>query len=435
MNPLVRDFKRHYHKTKEVYSALAQSGNFGFQAKSDGMSITASCKTPDPVGTVRFAVLMRRFLMPEDGLHYKKVWAGLQEDNQHNLPAEMVEGINSLIRKVEAGYGKITINSEEFSPRKIYETVSDGGYFSDDERAAEFLRNISRVPMVGPLLLHQFYEYMLGCFSIASALFDAILISEQQAEPTEVPIKNLCIYCLKSDGSFSSEEHIVAESLGNYDTVLPKGYVCDECNNGVLSLLDEALIKFEPIAWLRVYFVPYTKAGKLPEANFHNFSIAKTGPRQITIKPKDKTGHIKTVEQLGDDLYRYNMSFKGKKLNWALIGRTLFKIGLGMVAMKQGREYACSTRFDAARDFIRGKTNIRNKMLVRTKSQPHPSVQVVYLDQPEGTPFFIDFFGLAFMFNLEMTPEVVLQEDLVNLNFKLVSLERPEASRTRASST
>src|SRR2546428_8977413 len=245
MNFLVRDFKRHYHKVKEVYSDLAQTGNFGFQAKSDGTSITARCETPDPLETVRFTMLMRRFLSPEDSLYYEHVWAALQENNQHSLSAEMVEGINSVIKRVEAGYGKITINSEEYSPRKIYETVSDGGYFSDDERAAEFLRNISRVPMVGPLLLHQFYEYMLGCFSIASALFDAILISERQAEHAALPVENLCIYCLKSDGSFLSEEHIVAESLGNYDTVLPKGYVCDECNNGVLSLLDEALIKFE----------------------------------------------------------------------------------------------------------------------------------------------------------------------------------------------
>lgn len=187
MNLFIRDFKRHYHKVKEVYSALAQTGNFGFHAKSDGTSITASCETPDPVETVRFAILMRRFLMPEDSLHYKKLWTALQEDNQHSLAAEIVEGINSLIGKVETGNGKITINSEEFSPRKIYETVSGAGYFSDDEKAAEFLRNVSRVPMVGPLLLHQFYEYMLGCFSIASALFDAILILERQAEPAALP--------------------------------------------------------------------------------------------------------------------------------------------------------------------------------------------------------------------------------------------------------
>jgi hypothetical protein len=268
---------------------------------------------------------------------------------------------------------------------------------------------------------------MLGGFSIASALFDAVLIIEGQ-EPVDSDNDNLCVFCLTTDGSFSSEEHIVSESLGNYDTVLPKGDVCDACNNGTISELDSALIAFGPIAWLRVYFVPYTKAGKLPAANFQNFSIAKTGPRQITIRPKDKSGEIKTIEQFGDDLYRYNLMWKGKRFDWKLIARALFKIALGMVALKQGKRHACSAKFNTARDFINGKIDINNNMLVRMKCQPHSEMRVVYLDAPEGTPVFIDLFGMAFIFNLEETPAIVLEEDMANLNFELVSLNPPKAS-------
>lgn len=40
-----------------------------------------------------------------------------------------------------------------------------------------------------------------------------------------------CIFCKSgSDGSVS-REHILPESLGNRDHVLPKGWVCDKCNN------------------------------------------------------------------------------------------------------------------------------------------------------------------------------------------------------------
>jgi hypothetical protein len=40
-----------------------------------------------------------------------------------------------------------------------------------------------------------------------------------------------CIFC-KSDSSTSrSIEHIIPESLGNTDHVLPVGIVCDSCNN------------------------------------------------------------------------------------------------------------------------------------------------------------------------------------------------------------
>jgi hypothetical protein len=67
-------------------------------------------------------------------------------------------------------------------------------------------------------------------------------------------------------------------------------------------------------------------------------------------------------------------------------------------------------------------------MLVRTTAQPNPTVQVVYLDQTLGTPFFVDLLGMAFMFNLEAEPEIVLQDDIARLGFELVSLESPIVS-------
>jgi hypothetical protein len=65
-------------------------------------------------------------------------------------------------------------------------------------------------------------------------------------------IEPKCIYCLQITGSFESEEHIFPESLGNKDLILGRGYVCDRCNNGILAVLDNALMKFEPIAFLQV---------------------------------------------------------------------------------------------------------------------------------------------------------------------------------------
>ncbi len=40
-----------------------------------------------------------------------------------------------------------------------------------------------------------------------------------------------CIFCHKDSTASKSVEHIIPESLGNKDHFLPKGYVCDECNN------------------------------------------------------------------------------------------------------------------------------------------------------------------------------------------------------------
>jgi hypothetical protein len=40
-----------------------------------------------------------------------------------------------------------------------------------------------------------------------------------------------CIFCKKPSGGCISVEHIIPESLGNVDHVLPRGWVCDTCNN------------------------------------------------------------------------------------------------------------------------------------------------------------------------------------------------------------
>jgi HNH endonuclease len=40
-----------------------------------------------------------------------------------------------------------------------------------------------------------------------------------------------CIFCKSSTIGCRSEEHIIPESLGNVEHVLPPGWVCDDCNN------------------------------------------------------------------------------------------------------------------------------------------------------------------------------------------------------------
>ena len=40
-----------------------------------------------------------------------------------------------------------------------------------------------------------------------------------------------CIFCKKDSSNSKSVEHIIPESLGNKSHILPKGIVCDSCNN------------------------------------------------------------------------------------------------------------------------------------------------------------------------------------------------------------
>ena len=40
-----------------------------------------------------------------------------------------------------------------------------------------------------------------------------------------------CLFCKQDSSNTKSVEHIIPESLGNKTLILPRGYVCDKCNN------------------------------------------------------------------------------------------------------------------------------------------------------------------------------------------------------------
>jgi hypothetical protein len=90
---------------------------------------------------------------------------------------------------------------------------------------------------------------------------------------------SVCLYCKRSDRHFGSVEHVIPESLGNQGLsgkpaiVLPRGVVCDTCNHGKLSNLDDALINFTPISLLRTLYGVRSKTGKLPSSKLGNASL------------------------------------------------------------------------------------------------------------------------------------------------------------------
>lgn len=73
-----------------------------------------------------------------------------------------------------------------------------------------------------------------------------------------------CIFC-KSDSSTSkSKEHIIPESLGNKEHILPPGIVCDSCNNYFALKLEKPLLESEYFVHTRHRNDVSNKKGRLP---------------------------------------------------------------------------------------------------------------------------------------------------------------------------
>lgn len=423
MHSLFRTFKRHYHKTTKAYSKLSNSGSYNLEIKFENKNLRAKHTTPDETNTVSFVVLMSRFLSPSSPIFYKNVWNVLQQQFAEKLLDETVSEIETSIRYLNKGPIKIKINEEILTAERIYQILSDGEYFARYEEPKNYLNSLRGMPVVGPLFWSQFHQYTLDGLVLISKIFDIVLQMEQTEKYKSLypvlsaPMKR-CLYCLDSTGTFTSEEHVFPESLGNDELVLPKGYVCDKCNNGILATLDNYLLSFEPIALLQVYFVPYTKQGKLPEANFQNMTIKKTHPLHIKVTAKDKTGNPKNRRSLGDGWQSFNLQVKGKTFNPKQVARAYYKIALGMVAFDRGFEQAYDTKYDAARHFILNNQDFPNKLIMRTVCQPTPQVQVTaHHNLLEGTAFAINIYGLVCILNLETKPVLELTEELSELKF------------------
>jgi hypothetical protein len=325
---------------------------------------------------------------------------------------------------MKRGQIQFKINDKILNSEDTYNLISEGGYFNDSKEFRQKLAELSNIAMVKPVFWHQFFAFTLDGFYLVSMLFDVIKLIEKNQENKLFNRETLnhCIYCLEKSAPFNSVEHIIPEALGNEDLILPRGYVCDRCNNGVLAQLDNFLLDFEPISFLRVIYSPYTKAGKLPNASYQNISIRKTDPRNVVLTAKDKSGWLENLNEMDDGQISFSINIKGKKFDPKMIGRALYKIALGMVAYDQGAEVACDPKFDTARAFILKGQNFQNNLLILGNSKPKPEITVEHLDLPEGTPFLIDMFGISFLLNLQPGPSTELSEDLDRAGFKAFPL-------------
>jgi hypothetical protein len=215
-----------------------------------------------------------------------------------------------------------------------------------------------------------------------------------------------CIYCKTGDGAFKSEEHIVPESLVGDEIVLPMGMVCDACNSGVLSDLDNYLQNSPLLSLHRVLYGPaLTKQRKGPTANYQNAFLSRPGDSHIQLHPKDRTGRIRDFEELPDGTSRFSISL-GRHFDHVKFGRALQKIGLGFLALKKGRGTALDGRFDAARHFILRGGAFPNSWMLALSGPPAPGGSLTFWDGGPIALFVLEVSGVRMGFPLEPKPRL-----------------------------
>src|ERR1041384_2070361 len=126
MIPLIRSFKRHYHRVKGWAKRMYSTGSFSFEMKFTPDEGQAKSKTPDDTETIRFVNLMRRFLNSKDALFYSNVWNFLLETFPDEIPLKTIESAEKFIERMKSGLGQIVYNDEILTAERIYHLIAEG---------------------------------------------------------------------------------------------------------------------------------------------------------------------------------------------------------------------------------------------------------------------------------------------------------------------
>jgi hypothetical protein len=398
---VLRSFKRSAFLLKKAAEAAAASDSLCFQLSfTQGEAATGLFS--ENVELVRLATLLRPFMNPNSAIEFRGVWSRLAETGL--IDESTRHGIDALIEWAETSPVQVVLNGEEITARDLYFTYGDGEFFSCTPEAEKTLKELTFGPMeeMVPFL---YYSACMTFSQLVLAILEAVRLVERIRPTCEAHAgpEPQCIYCLTSDGDFTSEEHVIPESLGNDELIL-RGAVCDVCNNK-LSVLEQSLMDFEPVAFLRVLNVPYTKKGKFPRADFRDCTIEKVKPREIVFASKTKRDIFVHEQDAPPGMIRFTTQMHSRRPFDPLpIGRALFKIGLGLVAYDSGVECACDARYDVARGFIAGGNGMPNHLIMETSVVPNHSLSTAWQVIGPATPVTLDIYGLRLHLNLDATP-------------------------------
>lgn len=222
------------------------------------------------------------------------------------------------------------------------------------------------------------------------------------------------------DGPWRSVEHVLPESLGNTELILPRGVVCDGCNNGRLAPLDEALVQFEPIAMLRtVLFVP-RKNGKLPTVRFSNAHLTAREDNTLLIDNQtNKRAMTGGPRKSQLDLVGRQVTPKRTRV----LVRALYKAALELVWLDHRDRLAMAPLMDPVRRMVLGEEEFSG-YLAMTKRGGEPrressfTYQFVDIDGSTTLALCAELFGLQLF--TDTHHRTVRDPDAVREEFNLV---------------
>lgn len=113
-----------------------------------------------------------------------------------------------------------------------------------------------------------------------------------------------CLFCKAPTDSSKSVEHVIPEAFGSKKIILPKGIVCDKCNNYFSRKIEGPLLAHPSFRNIRAWHQVRTKRGNMPSVQ------GIIGGTDIKINMKlDEEGELKIQFEKDSDAKKYGTDF------------------------------------------------------------------------------------------------------------------------------
>jgi HNH endonuclease len=238
-----------------------------------------------------------------------------------------------------------------------------------------------------------------------------------------------CLFCRKSDGVFISREHVFPEALGNTEIILQPGVVCDHCNNGTLSSLDQSVCDFMPVKLKRTVFGVPSKAGRIPKCSFSEGTVehvpgAGGADPTLILNPSSRRDIVREIERSPDGRVTLEWNASGGDRTTpryaSKLSRALLKAALECAWLEHG-EMILEPRFDHVREAVLGQP--RDGFLAIGKKINSDSLQMTlgfalrpHEDDTWGMLVWADYYGVSILTDSRLPrPLITPPADQVNL--------------------
>lgn len=195
--------------------------------------------------------------------------------------------------------------------------------------------------------------------------------------------RSVCIFCKRSETSFKSKEHIIPESLGNKEHILPPGVVCDGCNNYFSMRLEGPILNDEFFKAARFRMSIPNKDKRIPPViGFHypgNVLIQmfkeKDGSKSFgAFRQRDEKTLVDSLKK--NPIGKFVFPFEYPKPDPNLMARFLGKMSLEALALRQlnsrtdFKEGVLMKGLDGLREFVRFGRSSQSWLFYERKLYP-----------------------------------------------------------------